>query len=102
MGPESLIQKSVREIRDTIGDGKAVIALSGGIDSGTAAVLASRALGKKLTAVFVDHGFMREGETRSVKDAFEAMGVRLVQLDEKGRFFRMLKSSSDPEEENHW
>jgi GMP synthase (glutamine-hydrolysing) len=96
--PESLIQKSVREIRDTVGDGKAVIALSGGIDSGTAAVLASRALSEKLTAVFVDHGFMREGETRSVKDAFEEMGVRLIQLDEKDRFFRRLKSISDPEE----
>jgi GMP synthase (glutamine-hydrolysing) len=96
--PESLIQKGVKEIRNTVNDEKAVIALSGGIDSGTVAVLASRALGEKLTAVFVDHGFMREGETRSVKEAFEGLGVRLVQLDERNRFFRRLKDISDPEE----
>ncbi len=96
--PESLIKKGVKEIRNTVKDGKAVIALSGGIDSGTAAVLASRALGEKLTAVFVDHGFMREGETQSVKDAFEALGIKLIQIDEGVRFFRRLKGITDPEE----
>ena len=96
--PESFIEKGMREIQNTVKDGKAVIALSGGVDSGTAAVLASMALGEKLTAVFVDHGFMREGETQSVKGAFEALGVKMIQLDERDRFFRRLKGITDPEE----
>jgi len=96
--PESLIQKGVEEIQNIVKVEKAVIALSGGIDSGTAAVLASRAIGDKITAVFVDHGFMREGETQSVKDAFEALGVKLVQLDERNRFLKKLKGIKDPEE----
>jgi GMP synthase (glutamine-hydrolysing) len=96
--PESLIQKGVGEIQSTVKDEKAVIALSGGIDSGTAAVLASKALGEKLTAVFVDHGFMRQGETQSVKGAFESLGVKLVQLDERDRFFSRLNGITDPED----
>ena len=64
---EDLIEKMVRELKTEVGDGKAIIGLSGGIDSSVATALAARALGNKLTAVFVDHGFMREGEPEEVR-----------------------------------
>jgi len=93
--PSSVVED---EIRKTVGEGKAVIALSGGIDSSTAAVLAARALGKNLTAVFVDHGFMREGEGEYVKRTFEEMGVNVLVVNAQERFMKRLKGVTDPEE----
>jgi GMP synthase (glutamine-hydrolysing) len=59
---ENLLDKMIEEVRNEVKNGKAIIALSGGIDSSTAAMIAAKAIGDRLVAVFVDHGFMREGE----------------------------------------
>ncbi len=64
---EDLIEKMVEEIKANVGDSKALIGLSGGIDSSVATALAAEALRDKLTAIFVDHGFMREGEPEAIK-----------------------------------
>ncbi|MFQ6081077.1 MAG: glutamine-hydrolyzing GMP synthase [Candidatus Bathyarchaeia archaeon] len=96
--PESLIERGIQEIKQTVGHEKAVIALSGGIDSSTATVLASKALGKNLTAVFVDHGFMRGGEPEFVKETFQGLGVNVITVNAQERFLKKLKGVVDPEE----
>lgn len=96
--PESVIEKAIGEIRDAVKDGGAVIALSGGIDSTTATVLASKAIGRNLTAVFVDHGFMREGEPKFVKETFERLDVNVLIINARERFFEKLEGVTDPEE----
>jgi len=96
--PSSLIDEKIKEIKERVGEGRAIIALSGGIDSSTSAVMAAKALGEKLTAVFVDHGFMREGEPEFVKETFERLGVKVIVVDARERFFRKMKGVIDPEE----
>ena len=95
--PTSIVEKAVDEIRSAIGEAKAIIALSGGIDSSTAAILASKAIGKNLTAVYVDHGFMRECESEFVDKTFKGLGVNLIIIDAKERFFKKLENVTDPE-----
>ncbi|MEM3018783.1 MAG: glutamine-hydrolyzing GMP synthase [Candidatus Bathyarchaeia archaeon] len=95
---EDFIDRAVKEIRENVGGRRCIIALSGGVDSSTAAVLAARAIGSNLTAVFVDHGFMRDGESEFVKKTFEALGLRLIVLDERRRFMERLRGVKDPEE----
>jgi len=94
---EDFVEKAVREIRQAVRDGKAVIALSGGIDSSTATALAARALGKRLTAVFVDHGFMRSGEPEFVQQTFKKFDIHFISVNSKERFFKKLKGIRDPE-----
>jgi len=96
--PESLIDRAIHEIKQTVGDGKAIIALSGGIDSSVATFLAAKAVGKNLTAIFVDHGFMREGEPEFVKRTFEELGVNVTVIDAQERFLKKLRGIVDPEE----
>jgi len=95
---EDFIEKSVTQIKREIGKKKAIIALSGGIDSSTATALAAKALGRNLTAVFVDHGFMREGEPEFVEKTFSGLGVDFVSVNARERFFQKLKGVCDPEE----
>ncbi len=94
---ENLIEKMVDEIKADVGDGKAIIALSGGIDSSVATVLASKAIGENLTAVFVDHGFMRENEPEFVKETFGKFKLNLVVAEVQERFLSKLKGVVDPE-----
>jgi GMP synthase (glutamine-hydrolysing) len=96
--PSSIVDEQINEIRKVVGNSKAIIALSGGIDSSTAAIIASRALGQNLTAVFVDHGFMREGEPEFVKETFEKLGVEVTVAKASSRFFSKLKGVNEPEE----
>lgn len=96
---ENFIEEKVKEIKETVGDGKAIIALSGGVDSSTAAVLAHRAIGDRLHAVFVNTGFMRKGEPEFVVKTFrDEFGLNLHYVDASERFFRELKGVTDPEE----
>ena len=95
---EDFIEKAVEEIRSAVGSSKAVLALSGGVDSSTTAALAARALGDRFTAVFVDHGFMREGEPEFIVDTFAKLGVKLIAVDAGDRFFKALRGVVDPEE----
>ncbi len=94
---EDFVERSIQEIRQAIGSKKAIIGASGGIDSTVTAVLAARAIGRNLTAVFVDHGFMREGEPQLVKDTLEGLGVNLTVLDVASTFLDKLKGVTDPE-----
>jgi len=96
--PSSIVNEQVNEMKRTVGSGKAIIALSGGIDSSTAAIIASRALGQNLIAVFVDHGFMREGEPEFVEETFGKLGVKVIVANTSDRFFRKLKGVVEPEE----
>ncbi len=94
--PEGFIEEAVEALRKEI-PGKAVIAVSGGVDSTTAAVLASRALGKNLRAVYVDTGLMREGEREDVDATLQSLGVPYNALEAADRFFGELKGIVDPE-----
>ena len=93
---EEFVKKAIQEIKEKVGDGKAIIALSGGVDSSVCAVLAHKAIGDRLIPVFVDTGLMREGEPERIKEIFGHMG--LVFVDAKEEFFKALKGVIDPEE----
>ena len=71
LSPKEFIDESVQKIKDQIGDEKAIIALSGGVDSSVCSVLAQKAIGDNLTAIFVDHGLLREGEVEQVTNTFK-------------------------------
>ncbi|MHA1377152.1 MAG: glutamine-hydrolyzing GMP synthase [Candidatus Helarchaeota archaeon] len=96
--PTSIIDDSIYEIKKKIGDKKAIIALSGGIDSSTATILAAKAIGKNLIAIFVDQGLMREGEPEFVEKTFTKLGVNLKLINARERFYKRLKGVIDPEE----
>lgn len=92
------VRRAVSELRATIGRGRSIMGLSGGVDSSTAALLASRAIGKRLVAVFVDHGFMREGEPELIARTFSRFPMRLVCVDARERFMQKMRGVVDPEQ----
>ena len=94
---EDVIEKAVKEIKNEIGEGRAIIALSGGIDSSVATALAAKAIDNRLTAVFVDQGFMRDNEPEFVKDTFQKFNINLIIADAQERFLTKLKGVVDPE-----
>jgi len=95
---EAFIDETVVAIREQVGGGRAICGLSGGVDSTVAAALVHRAIGDQLTCIYVDHGFMREGESAEVKQLFaDSLGVKLVMVDASARFLTELKGVSDPE-----
>jgi GMP synthase (glutamine-hydrolysing) len=98
LNPERFIQEKVQEIKDAVGDGMAVNALSGGVDSSTVTMLGHRALGKRLKTVFIENGLMREGEPAQVADFFRKLGVAVEIVDARQEFFAALKGIADPEE----
>jgi GMP synthase (glutamine-hydrolysing) len=90
---------AVQEIRQTVGDGSVLLALSGGVDSAVTAALLHRAIGSRLHCVFVDHGFMRKGEPERVRQVFTSFfPVHLTMVDASDRFFAGMKGVSDPEQ----
>ncbi len=93
---EEFVKRAVEEIKREVGDGKAIIALSGGVDSSVCTVLAYKAIGDRLIPVFVDTGLMREGEPERLKEVFGHMN--LVFIDARDEFFKALKGVTDPEE----
>ena len=95
---EDFINKTVAEIKEEIGDGKAICALSGGVDSSVAAVLVHEAIGDNLTCVFVDHGLLRKDEAKQVVKVFrEEFHMNLIAVDARERFLNKLKGVEDPE-----
>lgn len=98
MDPKKFIDKQVTEIKKTIGNNQAISALSGGVDSSVATVLAHRALGSQLKAIFIDNGLMRENEPEEVRAAFARLGLDLEVVEAKREFFEALKGKTDPEE----
>jgi GMP synthase (glutamine-hydrolysing) len=95
---EDLVGKMVAELKAEVGDAKAIIGLSGGIDSSVATAVAAQALGDRLTAVFVDHGFMREDEPEAIKEAFGKFKINFVMANAQKRFMEKLKGVVDPEQ----
>ena len=96
---KKLIEESISEIKEQIGDRKAIIALSGGVDSSVAAVLTNRAIGDRLLAVFVDTGLMRKNEAEEIYKIFkEDMRLNLKIINAKDLFLKELKGVDDPEE----
>lgn len=94
----SIVEDQIRRIREQIGDGRAICGLSGGVDSSVAALLVHRAIGDRLTCVFVDHGLMRKDEGQQVVSAFrDTFKVPLLAVDAQERFLRKLKGVTEPE-----
>jgi len=91
------INQSIREARETIGSRRAILGLSGGVDSSTAAVLVEKAIGKQLTAVYVDTGLMRHRETEFMRKTFSRRKLKLRIVDAGPRFFRALEGVVNPE-----
>lgn len=94
---ESFIDSTVAELRRQLGDDKVVLGLSGGVDSSVAAVLLNRAIGPRLTCIFVDHGMLRKDEFASVLRDYECLGLNVVGVDASARFFSDLEGVTDPE-----
>lgn len=94
----SLIDQSIAEIKAKAGDSKAIVGLSGGVDSSVAALLVHKAIGKNLTAIFVDHGLLRKDEGDQVEATFtEEFDMNLIRVNAADRFLGRLKGVSDPE-----
>jgi len=98
LNPTAFIQRQVDEISAVVGDGLAINALSGGVDSSTVTVLGHKALGDRLLTYFVENGIMRQNERASVIATFEALGIPVQVLDARQQFFDALKGVTDPEE----
>jgi len=95
----NIVEDSVEAVRRQVGAGRAICALSGGVDSAVAAAVVQRAIGDRLTCVFVDHGLLRKGEAEQVeRDFVAATGVNLRVVDAADRFLKALEGVSDPEE----
>jgi len=96
--PVNFVSDAVDQIREQVGDGKVICALSGGVDSTVVAALIHRAIGDRLTCIFVDNGLMRRGEADRVQNVFASqLGVNLIFVDGTERFLAALKGVTDPE-----
>ncbi len=98
---DSFVETSVKEIKDRVGDGKVLLALSGGVDSSVLAALLSKAIGSQLTCVFVDHGLMRKNEGDEVEGVFGKAGnfdLNFVRVNAGSRYYAKLKGIEEPEQ----
>lgn len=95
---DDFIDLQIRKIRETVGDKKVLLGLSGGVDSCVTGVLLHKAIGKQLTSIFVDHGLLRKGEVKQVMDSLKGkFGLNIIQVDAHERFMKKLAGVSDPE-----
>jgi GMP synthase (glutamine-hydrolysing) len=90
-------QTAIKDVREKVGNGKVLLALSGGVDSSVLAALLSKAVGNQLTCIFVDHGLMRKNEGDEVEAAFKGWDINFVRVNAKDRFLGKLAGVSDPE-----
>ncbi len=95
--PANFVDTTVEELRQQIGTDRVILGLSGGVDSSVAAVLLSRAIGKQLTCIFVDHGMLRKDEFTNVMHDYECLGLNVIGVDASERFFHDLEGVTEPE-----
>lgn len=96
--PASYIESTVKEIREQVGSDRVILGLSGGVDSSVCAVLLNRAIGDRLTCIFVDHGMLRKNEFADVMHDYECLGLNVIGVDASERFLADLAGISDPEQ----
>lgn len=94
---QNYAKTAIDDIRKKVGNGKVLLALSGGVDSSVAAALLAKAVGSQLTCIFVDHGFMRKNEGDEVENAFADWNINFVRVNAKEQFMSKLRGVSDPE-----
>lgn len=94
---ESFIDSTIAELKETLGNDKVVLGLSGGVDSSVCATLLNRAIGKNLTCIFVDHGMLRKDEFKKVMHDYSSLGLNVIGVDASEKFFKELDGVSDPE-----
>ena len=94
----NFIDEAIKEIRDKVNDERVLAAVSGGIDSTVTALLVHKAIGERLTCLFINHGLLREGEEREVLSMFNTLGIKVNYIDASKRFLDRLKGVHDPEE----
>ena len=95
--PGSFAEETIKELKKTLGNDKVVLGLSGGVDSSVAAYLLNKAIGDKLTCIFVDNGLLRKNEISKVMDSYEGLGLNVVDIDATDEFMDQLEGESDPE-----
>lgn len=96
--PGSFIEETVQSLKNQLGNDQVLLGLSGGVDSGVAAMLLHRAIGKNLHCVFVNNGLLRKNEFSQVLDAYQHLGLNIVGVDASQEFYTELKGVSDPEQ----
>ena len=96
--PASFIETTVAELKEKIGDERVILGLSGGVDSSVAAMLLHKAIGDKLTCIFVNNGLLRKNEFDDVLDSYKGMGLNVIGVDASERFYNDLKGVTDPEQ----
>ena len=95
---DSFVETTVAELRKQVGNDRVILGLSGGVDSSVAAVLLNKAIGDRLTCIFVDHGMLRKNEFRDVMHDYECLGLNVIGVDASEKFFSDLAGVSDPEQ----
>ena len=95
--PDSFVEMTVKEIRETVGDQKVILGLSGGVDSTVAAVLLHKAIGPHLQCIFVNNGLLRKNEFETVLNQYEGMGLNVKGVDATDQFLKALTGETDPE-----
>lgn len=95
---ESFVESTVTELKELLGDDKVVMGLSGGVDSSVAAVLIHKAIGENLYCIFVDNGLLRKNEYDQVLDSYKGLGLNVIGVDAKQRFYDALAGLVDPEQ----
>ena len=96
--PASFVEQTISQLKEQIGNDRVILGLSGGVDSSVCAVLLNRAIGNRLTCIFVDHGMLRKNEFRQVMDDYQGLGLNVIGVDAGAKFFNDLRGVSDPEQ----
>ena len=94
----SFVDSTVAELKAQLGNDRVILGLSGGVDSSVAAVLLNRAIGNRLTCIFVDHGMLRKNEFQQVMDDYKVLGLNVIGVDASDKFFADLAGVTDPEQ----
>lgn len=95
--PDAFVQTTVTELKETLGNDKVILGLSGGVDSTVASILLQKAIGDHLNCIFVDNGLLRKGEFEEVLNQYEGMGLNVKGVDAKSLFYKALEGLTDPE-----